>query len=172
MDHTNFIETSLDIDLFFMTLSEKGAHSHLQGTTDTGVGDRVIAAKTRIGGNDQIEKLLAVFQDALRSVGWVTGGPITAVIDDGSHDENVGRKWSLRNAIATATITASIDDDADISRVESILLTSEVPDDSISVTKTDSQLTITLRYLSDGHGSNAISELTNILQKAGIMVGQ
>ena len=171
MDHTKFVESSLDIDLFFMSLSEKGAHGHMQGATDTGTGDRAVAAQSRIGGADQLEHVLAVLSDALRSAGWKGGSPINAVVDDGSYDENIGRKWSLRNAIATAIITVDADDNADTNNVQSILSASEVPDDSISVTKTDSQLVITMRYLSDGHGADAISELSDALQKAGITIG-
>jgi hypothetical protein len=172
MDHTNFVESSLDIDLFFMSLSEKGAHGHMQGATDTGAGDRAVASQSRIGGADQLEHVLAVLPDALRSAGWTDGSPINAVVDDGSHDENVGRKWSLRNAIATATITLdSTDDEVHTGNVQSILSASEVPDDSISVTKTGSQIIITMRYLSDGNGADAIAELADSLQKAGVTVG-
>jgi hypothetical protein len=169
MDHTNLIE-NLDIDLFFMSLSEKGGHgSHLHGSIDTGIGDRAIAAQTRIGGADQFEHITSVLQDALRSAGW-SNAPITASIDDGKHDANMGRKWSLRNAIATAVLTTDIGEDADISKVRDILLASRVPDDSIDVTKTDKNLIVTLRYLSDGHGADAISEMKDQLTKIGINV--
>ena len=169
MSDINLVE-NLDVDLFFMSLSEKGGHgAHLHGSIDTGIGDRAIAAQTRIGGADQFEHVAAVFQDALRSAGW-SNSPITATIDDGEHDENMGRKWSLRNAIATAILTTDIGEDADISKVRDILLSSRVPDDSIDVTKTDKSIIVTLRYLSDGHGADAISEMKDQLTKIGINV--
>ena len=159
---------SEDIDIAILV--EKGAHgTSNHGITDTGAGDRAVASKYRIGGLDQLKNLLAALPNAIRGVGGKAEG-LSARVTNSAHESNSGRTWSLRNALASFYIDIKVDKDTDITTAKSLLVSTGVSDDSISMSKHDDILKMKFDYLSDGHASNAVDEVRDALTSSGINV--
>lgn len=158
-----------DPEIFFSLEERGGAHSSRHGTADTGVGDRAIAGKSRIGGADALRALVPHLNDALREGGWDGSAAVTAVVTADNHDQASGREWSLRGAIAFAVLSAPAEK-PDADKVEQAFHDDKTPAEAIEFKNGDRCIQVELSYLSDGTGAPGYVEMANILRSNGIVV--
>jgi hypothetical protein len=178
MGENTMMEHADDPEIFF-AIQEKGSHGHGNGKADVGVGDRALAGKTRICGQDQLIPMLRHLMDALRAGGWKDGAPLTVRITQGDHDGVNGREWSLRDAIAEAWVKAEVrpeggEGQANPELAKGALFDSDLPDEAVTFGSLTCRhvgsagwLTATLRYLSDGSAASGQEELMNAMRTAG-----
>ncbi len=159
-----------DPEVYFSALEERGRSSggH-SGRTDTGVGDRAIAEKTRISGLDQLRPMLTHLNDALRAGGWDDSAPLEATVGPDTHDEAPGRDWSLKGAVAEARITARADK-PDAEAAEAALHDSRTPEGAVMFESAEGAVVAYIRYISDGMAVDGTKELGAELRAVGIQV--
>lgn len=159
-------ELSGDPELFF-AMQERGHGTgvHAGGALDA--GERMIAAKTRISGADQLRLAVARLPDVFRAGGWNGSDPVTFAIDATPDHANAGRAWTLRGAISDATLYVPVEK-ADPSAAETTVNgIPELPDAAVEFRSDDSHLIMDVRYLSDGQASSGDRELRGALVAIG-----
>ncbi len=153
-----------------MLLVEAIYHStHPGDTSNTGIGDRVVASGERINGVVYLEKLLLQMRDAFRAGGWNGSGSLHFRNEDSQHSVS-GREWALRGAIANVVIYANVDSPSP-ENTYIALSKLRLPEGSIKVTANGAKLEVEIQYLSSGVASNAINELDKILTDNGFVSG-
>ena len=159
-----------DPEVYFSALEERGrsggGHS---GRTDTGVGDRAVAEKTRISGLDQLRPMLTHLNDALRAGGWDDSVPLEATVGADTHDEAPGRDWSLRGAVAEARIVAKAAK-PDASAAEAALHDTRTPENAVMFETEENAVVVYIRYISDGMAVDGTKELGAELRAVGVQV--
>ena len=159
-----------DPEVYFSALEERGrsggGHS---GRTDTGVGDRAVAEKTRISGLDQLRPMLTHLNDALRAGGWDDSVPLEATVGAGTHDEAPGRDWSLKGAVAEARIVAKAAK-PDAGAAEAALHDTRTPENAVMFETEENAVVVYIRYISDGMAVDGTKELGAELRAVGVQV--
>ena len=159
-----------DPEVYFSALEERGrsggGHS---GRTDTGVGDRAVAEKTRISGLDQLRPMLTHLNDALRAGGWDDSVPLEATVGADTHDEAPGRDWSLRGAVAEARIVAKAAK-PDAGAAEAALHDTRTPENAVMFETEENAVVVYIRYISDGMAVDGTKELGAELRAVGVQV--
>lgn len=159
-----------DPEVYFSALEERGrsggGHS---GRTDTGVGDRAVAQKTRISGLDQLRPMLTHLNDALRAGGWDDSVPLEATVGADTHDEAPGRDWSLRGAVAEARIVAKAAK-PDAGAAEAALHDTRTPENAVMFETEENAVVVYIRYISDGMAVDGTKELGAELRAVGVQV--
>jgi hypothetical protein len=159
-------ELAGDPELYFAVQEHShGTGVHAGGASDA--GERVIAAKTRVSGADQLQLAIGRLSDVFRAGGWNGTDPVTFAVDATPDHENAGRAWTLRGAISDATFyvpAGKADPAAAETAVNGI---PEIPDAAVEFRKDDDHLIMDLRYLSDGHASSGDRELRAALSAIG-----
>ena len=159
-----------DPEVYFSALEERGrsggGHS---GRTDTGVGDRAVAEKTRISGLDQLRPMLTHLNDALRAGGWDDSVPLEATVGADTHDEAPGRDWSLKGAVAEARIVAKAAK-PDASAAEAALHDTRTPENAVMFETEENAVVVYIRYISDGMAVDGTKELGAELRAVGVQV--
>lgn len=159
-----------DPEVYFSALEERGrsggGHS---GRTDTGVGDRAVAEKTRISGLDQLRPMLTHLNDALRAGGWDDSVPLEATVGADTHDEAPGRDWSLKGAVAEARIVAKAAK-PDAGAAEVALHDTRTPENAVMFETEENAVVVYIRYISDGMAVDGTKELGAELRAVGVQV--
>ena len=159
-----------DPEVYFSALEERGrsggGHS---GRTDTGVGDRAVAEKTRISGLDQLRPMLTHLNDALRAGGWDDSVPLEATVGADTHDEAPGRDWSLKGAVAEARIVAKAAK-PDAGAAEAALHDTRTPENAVMFETEENAVVVYIRYISDGMAVDGTKELGAELRAVGVQV--
>ena len=169
MDETTLYELADDPDVFFSDiLTERGHGGASKGHTDVGVGDRALAAQSRIGGLDQLRPLLSHLQDAMRAGGWESGD-VTATVRQDTHDDAPGRDWSLRGALAEAEVRAPTESPC-ATDADAALHYRNLPHDAVLFEDGEDCLIVRIQYMSDGMGKGAVPEMAAAMHDAGMRV--
>ena len=159
-----------DPEVYFSALEERGrsggGHS---GRTDTGVGDRAVAEKTRISGLDQLRPMLTHLNDALRAGGWDDSVPLEATVGADTHDEAPGRDWSLKGAVAEARIVARAAK-PNAGAAEAALHDTRTPENAVMFETEENAVVVYIRYISDGMAVDGTKELGAELRAVGVQV--
>ena len=163
---TTLFEELGDIGLdLFINLSERGA-SHAQNHHE--VGERIAASQSRLTSADQLRDAISAALQALRSGGWDgTSTPIGLVMD-ASHDDGAdGREFALRGAISDGRVMVSAQNaDPDAARSAFSL---RVPEGSVHFgARTDDELFVDFRYLSQGYAARADDDMERAFRDAGV----
>lgn len=159
-----------DAEIYFAALHERGRGGRSNGMSDTGTGDRATAERGRVGGHDRVVAAIGHVRDALRAGGWDGSSPLSATVTTGDHDA-AGREWSLRGALADATVVAAADrPDADAA--DAAFHDEGVPDGAVSFSAGEGSVSARVAYISDGSASRAVGELAGVLRAAGIQTSE
>jgi hypothetical protein len=164
-----------DPDVFF-ALQERGAHGGKNGRSDTGVGDRAVAEKTRVCGLDKLRPCIQHVIDALRAGGWKDDGQLEAFVGPDAHSEAPGRDFSLKGALAEARIRAAAAEPNSEAAIAAFH-DSNIPEEAVTFVVEGERhqggkrwVVAVVQYLSDGTAANGPTELAAELRAAGIGV--
>lgn len=164
------LDLDLDLDLHLQALSERGHGSHSPAGHGE-VGERLLAARTRVGNPEDLAHAVSEALRALRAGGWNGETVPVGVILDTEHDDGVpGREFALRGAIGDARIVVPAENpDPEAARGA---FAAAVPEGAVTFSAHKGEgLAVDIRYLSPGHADPADDDMRRALLAAGVKVG-
>lgn len=162
------MELTEAVDLGLEMFSES-VSGYAQRSLTNGAGDRALASNTRVNGIVALESLITRIPDAFRAGGWDGNSALIARVEHDSHEIAAGREWSLRGAIAKATLMAPATS-PDYIAADAAYADHLAPNEAVTFIDVPNYVAAKVLYMTEAMGYPAYDELADTLRNHGYQI--